>query len=61
MDEKTIKAIAEDIIDNAYLMAKAVAKGDRAQVGPGANGTLKYSRVRQEIIKTGREKNCPES
>lgn len=61
MDEKTIKAIAEDITKNAYAMAKVVAKGDRAEVGPGPDGTIKISRVRREFVKTGQEKDCQKS
>lgn len=61
MDEKAIKAIAEKIAENAYSMAKVIAKGDRVETGPGPNGTVKITRVRREFIKTGREKERPES
>ena len=61
IDEKTIKAMADTIIENAYSMAEVVAKGDRAQVGPGPKGMLKFSRVRHEFIKTGRGKDRPKS
>lgn len=61
MDENAVKAICENIIENAYSLAKVVARGDRAEIGPGKNGTVKYSRVKREFIKTGQEKDCPKS
>lgn len=31
-----------------------IAKGDRAEVGPGPNGTVKISHVKRIIVKSGR-------
>lgn len=31
-----------------------IAKGDRAEVGPGPNGTVKISHVKRVIVKSGR-------
>jgi len=56
MDSKIIKA-AEDgpvtAADLPYINA-IVRKGDRAEVGPGANGTIKISHVKRTIVKSGR-------
>lgn len=56
IDEKTIKT-AEDgpvtAADLPYINA-IVRKGDRAEVGPGPNGTVKISHVKRTIVKSGR-------
>ena len=54
IDEKAVKAIEEKIIKNAHMMALTVFKGDRAQVGPGPNGIVKITSVKEKIIKTVR-------
>lgn len=41
--------------DLPYINA-IVRKGDRAEVGPGPNGTVKISHVKRTIVKSGREK-----
>lgn len=56
MDEKTIKATEDGPVtaaDLPYINA-IVRKGDRAEVGPGPNGTVKISHVKRTIVKTGR-------
>lgn len=56
VDEKTIRT-AEDgpvtVADLPYINA-IVRKGDRAEVGPGQNGTVKISHVKRTIVKSGR-------
>lgn len=39
--------------DLPYINA-IVRKGDRAEVGPGPNGTIKISHVKRKIVKSGR-------
>lgn len=56
IDEKTIKAAEDGPVtaeDLPYINA-IVRKGDRAEVGPGPNGTIKISRVKRTIVKSGR-------
>lgn len=56
MDEKTIKVSDEGPVtvkDLPYINA-IVKKGDRAEVGPGPNGTVKISHVKRTIVKSGR-------
>lgn len=56
MDEKTIKTAVDGPVtaaDLPYINA-IVRKGDRAEVGPGPNGTVKISHVKRKIVKSGR-------
>lgn len=56
MDEKIIKSAESGPVtaaDLPYINA-IVRKGDRAEVGPGPNGTIKISHVKRTIIKSGR-------
>lgn len=56
MDEKTISPTDTGPVtaaDLPYINA-IVKKGDRAEVGPGPNGTVKISRVKRVIVKSGR-------
>ena len=48
MDEKAC-AIIKAILD----------KGDRVELIPGPNGSVKIIHIKREIIKTGREKDRP--
>lgn len=50
MDEKIIKAI-EAVIE----------KGDRVELIPGPNGTVKVIHIKRKIVKTGQEKDCPKN
>lgn len=57
MDEKTIKTAVDGPVtaaDLPYINA-IVRKGDRAEVGPGPDGTVKISHVKRKIVKSGRE------
>lgn len=36
-------------------------KGDRVEIGPGPNGTVKISHVKREFLKSGRLKERPKS
>lgn len=54
-DEKIIRAVEDGPVtaaDLPYINA-IVKKGDRAEVGPGPNGTVKISHVRRTIVKSG--------
>lgn len=56
MEEKIIKEAEEGPVtaaDLPYINA-IVRKGDRAEVGPGPNGTIKISHVKRKIVKSGR-------
>lgn len=46
MDEKTAKAVSAITEEDLPTINAIIAKGDRAEVGPGPNGTVKISRVR---------------
>lgn len=48
-------------VDDLSTINAVIAKGDRVEVGPGPNGTVKITRVRREFIKTGQEKDYPKS
>lgn len=47
LNEKTIKA-AESVL----------AKGDRVELVPGPNGSVKVLHIKRQIVKTGQEKDC---
>ena len=48
MDAKTIKAIEA-----------VLAKGDRVEVIPGPNDSVKVLHIKRKIVNTGQEKGCP--
>lgn len=52
MNEKKPVSIAT--VDDLPIINAIIAKGDRAEVGPGPNGTIKISHVKRVIIKSGR-------
>lgn len=56
MSEKTTKAAEDGPVTSADLpyINAIVLKGDRAEVGPGPNGTVKISHVKRTIVKSGR-------
>ena len=54
MDEKTQKPVSAITADDLPTINAIIAKGDRAEVGPGPNGTIKISRVKRFIVKSGR-------
>lgn len=56
MDEKIVKAAEDGPVTAADLpyINTIVRKGDRAEVGPGPNGTVKISHVKRVIVKSGR-------
>ena len=54
MGEKTAKPVPAATVDDLPLINAIIAKGDRAEVGPGPNGTVKISRVKRIIVKSGR-------
>lgn len=47
MDEKTIKAIES-----------VLAKGDRAEVIPGPNQSVKVIHIKRKVVNTEQEKGC---
>lgn len=53
MDEKIVKAAEDGPVTAADLpyINTIVRKGDRAEVGPGPNGTVKISHVKRVIVK----------
>lgn len=55
------KPVSMATIDDLPFINAIIAKGDRAEVGPGPNGTIKISHVKRKIVKTGRETVCPKS
>lgn len=56
MDKKIIQIMEDGPVTEADLpyINAIVRKGDRAEVGPGPNGTVKISHVKRVIIKSGR-------
>lgn len=54
LDKKATKPISSVTVDDLPLINAIIAKGDRAEVGPGPNGTIKISHVKREIVKSGR-------
>lgn len=38
-----------------------LAKGDRVEIGPGPNGTVKIMHIKRKFLNTGRETDRPES
>ncbi len=53
MDDKTKKTVSAMTADDIPLVNAIIARGDRAEVGPGPNGTIKISRVKRTIVNTG--------
>ena len=46
--------------EKAWAIIKAILdKGDRVELIPGPNGSVKIIHIKREIIKTGREKDRP--
>lgn len=54
MNEKTTKPVPTATVDDLPIINAIIAKGDRAEVGPGPNGTIKISHVKRVIVKSGR-------
>lgn len=54
MSEKSTKPVPEVTADVLPIINAIIAKGDRAEVGPGPNGTVKISHVKRVIVKSGR-------
>lgn len=54
LDKKSTKPISAATVDDLPLINAIIAKGDRAEVGPGPNGTIKISHVKRVIVKSGR-------
>lgn len=48
------KQIGQLTADDLPTINAIIAKGDRAEVGPGPNGTIKISHVKRVIVKSGR-------
>lgn len=53
MNEKK-KPVSIATVDDLPFINAIIAKGDRAEVGPGPNGTIKISHVKRKIVKSGR-------
>lgn len=60
MDEKIVKVAEYGPVTAADLpyINTIVRKGDRAEVGPGPNGTIKISHVKRTIVKSGGSKEA---
>lgn len=54
MDKKNVKPIPTATVDDLPTINAIIAKGDRAEIGPGPNGTVKISHVKRVIVKSGR-------
>lgn len=54
VENKSKKPVSEATVDDLPIINAIIAKGDRAEVGPGPNGTIKISHVRRKIVKSGR-------
>lgn len=54
MDKKNTKPIPAATVDDLPIINAIIAKGDRAEIGPGSNGTIKISHVKRIIVKSGR-------
>lgn len=52
MNEK--KPVSAATVDDLLIINAIIAKGDRAEVGPGPNGTVKISHVKRTVVKSGR-------
>ncbi|NCE63726.1 hypothetical protein D1159_03815 [Pseudoflavonifractor sp. 524-17] len=61
MGEKSAKPVPTATVDDLPLINAIIAKGDRAEVGPGPNGTIKISHVKRVIVKSGQNKDAPAS
>lgn len=53
MDKKA-KPVSAITAEDLPTINAIIAKGDRAEVGPGPNGTVKISHVKRIIVKSGR-------
>lgn len=54
LDKKATKPVPTATVDDLPLINAIIAKGDRAEVGPGPNGAIKISHVKRVIVKSGR-------
>lgn len=52
MNEK--KPVSAATVDDLPVINAIIAKGDRAEVGPGPNGSIKISHIKRVIVKSGR-------
>ncbi len=59
MDEKAKKTVSMITADDLPYVNAVIAKGDRVEIGPGPNGTVKIVHIRRKYIKTGQKKDCP--
>ncbi len=58
MDEKTINAVSAVTVDDLPAINTVIAKGDRVEIGPGPNGTVKIVHIKRKFIKSGQGKGC---
>ncbi len=58
MDEKTIKTTSIVTADDLPSINAVIAKGDRVEIGPGPNGTVKIVHIMRKFIKSGQGKGC---
>jgi len=57
--EKPDKAISAVTADDLPAINTVIAKGDRVEIGPGPNGTVKIVHIKRKFIKSGQAKDCP--
>lgn len=48
------KPVSTATVDDLPIINAIIAEGDRAEVGPGPNGTVRISHVKRQIVKSGR-------
>lgn len=58
LDEKTIKAVSEVTQDDLPAINAVIAKGDRVEIGPGPNCTVKIVHIKRKFLKSGQGKDC---
>lgn len=46
---------------NIKAAESVLAKGDRVELIPGPNGSVKIIHIKRQIVKIGQEKDCLES
>jgi len=59
MNNKTTKAVGVVTLDDIPTINAVIAKGDRVEIGPGPNGTVKIVHIKRKFIKSGQGKDCP--
>lgn len=59
MDERPIKAVSVVTAEDLPSINAVIAKGDRVEIGPGPNGTVKIVHIKRKFIKSGQGKDCP--